>query len=274
MFSDALWKTQTALHGKNNNMLLPCLLVGATGTMVLYKHFTDEEDGDPIKHFLLLIMIHMLPLVFLEMKILACPDPMAMLSRFGVKVLLMHACFLGLRVLAWLLLGIGLSGMWNLIGFLAVCGVLHSGFNFCLADLRAHEDIGCLLLIAVIGALTTVLLDFQREESFLDMTVFTTYSYIELLSFVPAVWIVYQTAKNKEDTAIVGTASVRRQTAFFFAFLVPFYIKEDLVSAYMVGGDACLAAAGHVVHFLLLLDFACFLLSHTYNSQGAKILWL
>merc|ERR1719163_203116 len=97
--------------------------------MVVYKHFTDDQGGDPIKHFLALIVIQMLPLVFLEIKILSCPDPVAMLSQFGTKVLLMHACFLALRVFAWPLLEVGL-GFCNLIGLVAVCVALRWGFQF------------------------------------------------------------------------------------------------------------------------------------------------
>merc|ERR1719194_336792 len=127
--SNVMWKAQVALHGQANNAALPGLLVGAASVMVVYKHFTDSQGGDPIKHFLALIVIQMLPLVFLQMKILSCPDPVGMLSRFGTKVLLMHAFFLALRVCAWPLLEVGL-GVCNLIGLVFVCIALHFGFQF------------------------------------------------------------------------------------------------------------------------------------------------
>merc|ERR1719386_450362 len=114
MFSHAMWRMQVALHGQSNNAMLPALLVAAASVMVVYKHFTDNQGGDPIKHFLALIVIQMLPLVFLQMKILSCLDPVGMLSRFGIKVLLMHTCFLTLRVFAWPLLEIN-NGFCNLI---------------------------------------------------------------------------------------------------------------------------------------------------------------
>merc|ERR1719235_2921273 len=114
MLAHAMWRTQVALHGQGNNVTLPGLLIGSASVLVVYKHFTDEQSGDPITHFLALIVIQMLPLVFLQMKILSCPDPVGMLSRFGSKVLLMHGCFLTLRVLAWPLLEVGL-GFCNVI---------------------------------------------------------------------------------------------------------------------------------------------------------------
>jgi len=277
MLADAMWRVQTALHGKSNNATLPAVLVGAASILVVYKHFTDAQGGDPIKHFLALIVIQMLPLVFLEVKILSCSDPVAMLSRFGSKVLLMHACFLSLRVLAWPLLEVGL-GWCNLLGLVAVCGALHWGFGFRCSKIAAHLDICGLLLLAVVGALGTEFLDFQRQANLLECTIFTASSYMEILAFVPAVWMVHQsTKKNDDDVYDFETTTVQTQATFFFAFLVPFYVMEDVISAFRVGGEEPMAALGHVVHFLLLLDFACFLLSHIYNPdkvKGGFLRWL
>jgi len=277
MLADTRWRAQMALHGQSNNATLPAVLVAAASVMVVYKHFTDEQAGDPIKHFLALIVIQMLPLVFLEMKILSCPDPVAMLSRFGTKVLLMHACFLALRVVAWPLLEVGL-GLCNLAGLLGACAALYFGFGFRLSRMSAHWDVGGLLVLAVAGGLVTELLDFNRQASLLECTIFTASSYMEILAFVPAVWMVHQTVKKNDDSYISETSTVQTQATFFFSFLVPFYVMEDVISAFRVVGEGeSLAAFGHIVHFLLLLDFACFLLSHIYNPdkvQGSFLRWL
>jgi len=276
MLSNAMWRAQVALHGQGNNAMLPALLVGASSIMVVYKHFTDEQYGDPIKHFLCLIVIQMLPLVFLQMKILACPDPIGMLSRFGTKVLLMHACFLALRICAWPMMEIN-NGFLNVLAFVLVCVALHWGFKFRCMSILSHLDIGCLVLLAGAGALGTSLLDFYTNPnlaSLLEHSIFTASSYIEILAFVPGVWMVYQSVKKNDDECISEAGNVQTQATFFFAFLVPFYIMEDIVSAYRVGG---LAAIGHIVHFLVLLDFACFLLSHVHNPDkvpGSLFRWL
>jgi hypothetical protein len=276
MLSEAMWRTQVALHGQGNNVTLPAVLVAAASVLVVYKHFTDEQSGDPIKHFLALVVIQMLPLIFLQMKILSCPDPVGMLSHFGTKVLLMHGCFLALRVLAWPLLEVGL-GACNLIGLVVVCVALRWGFNFRCASIRHHIDIGGLLLLAMLGALATELLDFKRQENLLECTIFTASSYMEILSFVPAVWMVQKMVKKSDDVATSTAENVQHQAAFFFAFLIPFYIMEDVISAFRVGGIEPLAAVGHIVHFLLVLDFACFLMSHIYNPDkvpGSFLRWL
>jgi len=268
--SDTMWRTQVLLHGQGNKATVPGLLVGAASLMVVYRHFTDDvQTGDPIKHFLALIVIQMLPLVFLQMKILSCPDPVGMLSRFGTKVLLMHACFLTLRVCAWPLLEVGL-GFCNLIALALACVALRFGFGFSVASIAAQWDIGCLLLLAVGGGLLTELLDFHRAASLLECTLFTAGSYMEILSFVPAVWMVHKSVKKNDDEQIPETDAVQNQAMFFFSFLVPFYIMEDVVSAFRFGGDEPLAAFGHIVHFLVLLDFACFLLSHIYNPDKVQ----
>jgi len=270
MLANAMWQTQQALHGKSNNVTLPALLVGSASAMVVYKHFMDVEGGDPTKQFLALIVIQMLPLVFLEMKILACPDPVGMLSQFGAKVLLMHACFLALRVCAWPLLEVGL-GFCNLLGLVAACGALYVGFRSQFINLQSHLDVCGLLLLAVVGALFTELLDFQRQASLLECTIFTASSYMEILAFVPAVWMVHQTATKKNDDApVAGPDEVETQGSLFFAFLVSFYIMEDVVSAYRVGGVDALAATAHIVHFVLLLDFSCFLLARIYNPDKVQ----
>merc|ERR1719440_785032 len=91
--------------------------------------------------------------------------------------------------------------------------------------------------------------------------------------------MVYKDVKKNddEDKKCCETGSVQAQASFFFAFLVPFYIMEDVISAFRVGGLEPLAALGHIVHFLVLLDFACFLLSHIYNPdkvQGSFLSWI
>jgi len=274
MLSNDMWLSQVALKGQSNKARLPALLVAATSIVVVYKHFTDEEDVESTKHFLALIVIQMLPLVFLQMKILSCPDPIGMLSRFGTKVLLMHACFLALRVCAWPLLEIS-NGFFNLLALVLVCVALHCGFQFRCASMSSHLDLGCLLLLAAAGTLCTEFVDFHKADIW-ERIIFTASSYIEILAFVPGVLMMmtmYKSVKKNDDERISEPTSAQTQAGFFFAFLVPFYIMEDLMSAYRIGGLEPLAAIGHIVHFLVVLDFACFLLapysqslkSHAYN---------
>eukprot|EP00440_Ansanella_granifera_P065230 gb/GFBE01070738.1/.p1 GENE.gb/GFBE01070738.1/~~gb/GFBE01070738.1/.p1 ORF type:complete len:285 (+),score=78.15 gb/GFBE01070738.1/:1-855(+) len=278
MLSQAMWSTQQALHGKNN-AALPAILVGAASLLLIGCHAVDEQGGDPTKTFLALVIVQMLPLVFLEMKILSCPDPISMLSRFGTKVLLMHAAFLVLRVCTWPLLEVGM-GVCNVIGLLCACAALHFGFCFRFfmsASWKQNFDVCGLIALAAAAAVVTELLDFNSPYAMLERTIFTASSYIEILAFMPAVWMVHQEAKKNDDLLDGPAPDTEKQAAFFFSFLVAFYILEDVISAFRIADIVPLAAGGHVVHFLLLLDFACYMLAHIYNPdklQGRLLRWL
>jgi len=79
--------------------------------------------------------------------------------------------------------------------------------------------------------------------------------------------MVQQAVKKNDDTYAGSDQVVQTQAKFFFTFLVSYYVMEDVISAFRIGAVAPLAAAGHIVHFLLLLDFACFLLAKIYNPD-------
>jgi hypothetical protein len=277
MLANAMWQIQQLLHGKST-AALPCTLVLLASILTVYCHATDHSGSDPTKTFLALIVVQMLPLVFLEMKILSCPDPVAMLSVFGTKVLLMHSMFLSLRVCAWPLLEVGM-GLCNLVGLLAVCAALRFGFHFrfSVAALQEQLDIIGLVSLGFLAAIGTELLDFQAAHSLLERVIFTSSSYIEILSFVPAVWMVHQSAKKSDDIVSTRGANVQTQASCFFTFLVTFYVLEDVLSAFRIGGQDHLAALGHIVHFLLLLDFSCFLLAYIYNPERSHrqlLVWM
>eukprot|EP00435_Cladocopium_sp_Y103_P015501 s1566_g3.t2 len=189
-------------------------------------------------------------------------------------VLLMHACFLALRVCTWPLLEVGI-GVCNLIGLLGVCAALYLGFGFRFSSLLCQTDLLALVLLAVGSAFLTEVVDFYNHQSLLESTIFTSANYIEILAFVPAVWMVHTTVKKGEDWSSI-TAAKESQASAFFTFLVLFYVMEDLFSAYRLGFNEPFGAVGHIVHFLLLLDFACFLLAHIYNPDklsGSLLRW-
>merc|ERR1719401_1188175 len=93
--------------------------------------------------------------------------------------------------------------------------------------------------------------------------------YIELLAFVPAVWTVCRPdatggGQVRASTDVIDT---RKRTVAFFAFLIGFYITEDVIGGFKLIWDLPLAACGHAAHFLLLLDFAVYLLAHLYDPE-------
>lgn len=277
MIANALWRANDLLHGKNT-AALPVLLLSSAGVLVVYRHMTQEYDGsDPIKTFLALIVLQMLPLVLIEVKILRCDDPVGLLSKFGPKVFLMHTCFLLLRVCCHPFTEVG-TGAYNFVGFVAALITMHVGFKhkWSCRSLWEHRDVGCLAALAAIAAVMTTELDeyfrhdhLTMKQKFLWDAASAASDYIELLAFVPAVWSVYRPSKVL-DSIQDSEADRQRSASAFFAFLVAFYFMEDIFNAVSIASAFPLAACGHVAHFLLLLDFTAFLLAHVYNPQKLK----
>lgn len=268
------------LHSSNSFALPGTLLLSAM-SLVVYKHVSDEREGfDNLKTFLVLIVIQMVPLIVLEMKILSCLDPVELLSRFGPKVLLMHASFLMLRVLGHVFHEHG-ALYWNVAWLIGACVALRKGFGLrcSLASIYEHRDVWVLVLLALLTAAGTQYLDAQfsatRTKDFMEFTVATGSDYIEILAFVPAVWRVFQ--KHTHVVSQRDTSDPRMRALMFFTFLICFYFTEDILSAFELLRVIPLAAAAHVAHFLLLLDFAGFVLAHIYNPEklkGELLRWL
>eukprot|EP00931_Biecheleriopsis_adriatica_P005104 TRINITY_DN106662_c0_g1_i1.p1 TRINITY_DN106662_c0_g1~~TRINITY_DN106662_c0_g1_i1.p1 ORF type:complete len:294 (-),score=43.95 TRINITY_DN106662_c0_g1_i1:52-870(-) len=259
---------QKSLHSKTGNLVFPGALIGAASLLLVYCHATATNEADnSSKIFLGLIVIQMLPLLFLELNITSCPDPAAMLAVFGTKVLLLHGCFLMLRVAAWPLMEVGI-GWSNVLGAAAVLIVLHCGFRFkwALASVVEHYDTLCLVLLGAGGAFVTEVMGDHSPRELLETTIHTASSYIEVLGFVPAVWMVYQSTKKSDDVTRTKGIDLKRQALSFVAFLISFYTFEDLVTAWKIKDFAGMAAAGHMVHFLMLLHFASFLLTNVQRA--------
>jgi len=247
-----------AIHGDISSKVLPAVLILAAMSLLIYCHAIGDGDYAS-KVFLGLILIQILPLAFLEFKVVSCPDPVGMLSLFGTKVLLLHGCFLLLRVLAWPLMEVGF-GWSNVIGLISVLAILRLGFRFKLESCASHFDVLGLVVLAGCAAIVTEMLDFGTTHSFLEQTIHTSSSYIEILGFVPAAWMVYQSAKKSDDVTGTGGANLFQQTALFCTFLLGFYVFEDLATAWHIRSLSGLAAAGHIVHFLMLAHFVSFLI--------------
>merc|ERR1719335_1692976 len=249
--------------------------------MIVHAHMYSDDPRDPLKTFLSLIILEMLPLLCVEVKILQCEDPVNLFCKFGPKVLLMHASFLLLRVCCHPFAEIG-SGLYNLFGLVAACFTLHFGFKYQLSlqSIRENRDVWCLLCLAGMAGWLTQELDeyfekqsdpeYHRDSQYIfERVIATTSDYIEVLAFVPAVWIVYRTGKVLDPLQLPKSSS-KRKTSFLFAFLIAFYFTEDVLTAISLGAEVPLVAAGHVIHFLLVLDFACFLLAHIYDPEKLK----
>lgn len=293
MLGKTIFQMQGKLHS-TNGFVLPCALMLSASALLLYSHVSDSESSDPVKKFLFMILLQMLPLVIVETKIMSCLDPVAALSNFGPKVMLMHVAFLTVRVIG-LFAGTPGASYWHVVHLIAACIVLCKGLGFRLSlrSVIANRDVLCLVLLAVVAAVFTEGLEmivaweykkrsFFRMKKVLRLTLAASADYMEVLALVPAVWMVYQ--KETQSSSVLESmwsspqvdSDPRKRTLCLFAFLLGFYFIEDVVSA-VTYRSYLFIAGGHLVHYFLLLDCAGYILAHLYDPEklkGQLLRWL
>jgi len=224
-----------------------------------------------------------LPLVALEMKIMSCADPVGLFCKFATPVTLVHAVFLAMRLCMYaksetkdlVIAAVGFAG--------ALVAVFKGYRQHWSCVFRCPGMLG-LVGLAFLAAAATTYVDaylnpYPQWKNTWDKLFFkafeTSNSYIEILAFVPAVWIVF--TEGKASHWGESTEVTKRTSTVFFVFLVCFYLAEDLYNAYQVWDVFQAASVAHVVHFTLLLDFGIYVLAHIYNQDqlvGSLRKWL
>jgi len=268
------WQTQDILHKKPQ--AVPGTLLLLASSLVVYRHMTHSAYGhesDILKTFLAMILVQMLPLVALEMKVLSCADPVGLFCKFAMPVTLIHAFFLGMRLIMYsqydsaCLLCSG-------AGFVGALLAIRKGYRQNWLSIVQCSTVWSLISLALVASMCTEALDAYLKpawaaptwETFFSTVIQTSNSYIELVAFVPAVWIVYREDQSNGRLQVESVDTKRISTSFFL-FLVGFYVTEDLLNAYFAYEFSWMASLAHVAHFCLLVDFAMYVLAHVYNPE-------
>jgi hypothetical protein len=256
------------------------------GILVAYRHYEQPklpEKHDHVKSFLAMIVVQMMPLVALELKIMSCADPVGLFCDFARPVTIIHAIFLAMRFCAYPCydhLYLTCSGL----GLLAAIYTLVHGFPSSPKATFHHKCVIGLVSASLLGSLVATwlgdhlssanpaswLLDRIRSVNLLLEVFETSTAYLEIMAFVPAVWMVYREDKATGRHQIEELDSKRTATAFFL-FLVVFYLSEDLLNGVQAWDISGLATAAHIFHFCLLLDVACYCLAHIYNPEKLTV---
>jgi len=277
---DALWKTQ----GTRDSVVLPSLLLTTVACLAMYQHAAGEEDTT-VRNFLLKLLLAMLPLVALEKRLLACARPVELFLALSTKVLLMHTSSLALQTLSGFIVT-GDTGVVTPMVFvtLAAAGLLLLtvfGFRPGPACIWGHRDVWCVGVLACLAAAGTELAEVFLSDGlqvwvfwntswyrhkYLKLALVTASEYIEILTFAPALWMAFRSGPGA-GTGSPDIALARRRAVALFTFMVMYYLSEDVLNACELALDFPPAAAGHVVHFLLVLDFATFVLAHLYDPD-------
>merc|ERR1719502_1336458 len=125
------------------------------------------------------------------------------------------------------------------LGFLACLIIMVCGYHLrpSLSCLTQYKDVGCLALLAVCAALGTEAIDatfrgMPPSTELMQLALQDASDYIELLAFVPALWV--GKGVMMEST---GLANVQKRAVLLCSFLVFFYFTEDVFSAIELAYD-------------------------------------
>merc|ERR1719245_2566008 len=201
---------------------------------------------------------------------------------------MMHVAFLMMR---WsgTLWGVQLDHFrFDAAMLLVACALLPTVFGFRPTHKELLENVDVALLVVAcvsLAALEVRTFDWLRwsnpyhSHRLRQDIIITSSDYIELLAFVPAVRMAYRKGEAAEQDIERISVSQRRALALF-VFMTVFYSMEDVHNAVSIWADLKIAAVGHAIHYLLLLDFAGFLLAHLCDPaklqamQGSFMNWV
>jgi len=290
-------RTQKMIHGGQSNVIIPCAVLIFTCCILLHHQFTAEEHEQPYGKFLLLILAQMAPLAVADVKILRCDAPLHLFSVFSEKVSIMGAAMLTLRVVTDAWLGEDVlyrDAFFMLLAFPIVFGVY--GVRPSRECFEKHFDVACLFVCMFLATLVLQEYDEGLADWWKAMTgqiqgerridIIQNFlgchmsNMIELGVFMPAMWTMLRERPSTHAVPAAEPAGIRLKSICFFGWLLAFYMFEDIVAAWeerRLSPRVCVARVGH---FLLLVDFAAFILGHFFDQQkfdklvGAVTSWM
>jgi len=275
-----LWHINDIMHGGCSS-LVPIAILAAGCSLVVYQHVTAENEFHlSTRFFLSMMVVSMAPLALLEKKLLSCSDPLGLLYKFSGKVVLMQTIQLVLRVGAGAFLQDFVHGHFSTNFILLVSALVLLPTVFGMRPTKKwiveNRDVLLLAALALSLAVATSLVDDYKSQyvstwtrwrmnAFMVHCVTTSSDYLELISFLPAVWMVSRNKELKE----VDVHDARRRAAALIIFLLSFYFLEDIATGawILMGQGMPLVVLAHTAHFLLVVDFALYFSAHLYDPE-------
>lgn len=257
-------------------MGIPSLcLLGLVGLIVHRRVLPKEEDTETLE-FLVNITMPLVPVVLVKWTILKASDRLGLLNFFALKVLIMHMSLFIIRSATTMFVTFaGYSRAALIVDIcmlVGVCLTLSLAFNFSLSSLltNEHRDIKVLHLVALCISLTQTYLSgsTNRTDAIVDLQ-----NAVEAMTFMPALWILCRMDRAIEVFEPVPGNLSRRRAECFFLFVASFFVFEDVVEVVMEYAEVQepFWAAGHALHFTVLLDFGGFFLIQAYAGKSLKV---
>lgn len=263
--------------------VLPSVLLLAAIGMVMYwtfwKNMADPNDYQN-RNFLGFTALQMAIILALKAKIMRCADCVAVLSRTAIKVLLVHACFLFLRLFTIYFID-DLTGFWeydssidtgvNFVALISSLIILNVVFEVQLCSLASfwdHLDVLALLVFAFSCTGYNMYTAPHRLNK-LDIITFLCNS-VECLTYMPAARLITMDIKAETFVPISRHTGQSRAMNYLF-WMLCFYTYEDVINpmlTLMSESAPGILMAAHFVHFGMLMDFAGLFLVAACSPKG------
>lgn len=230
-----------------------------------------------LKEVLLSTVLQCLPLFLIRWKSLESSNRLALLSRFSLKVMLMFFALFINRMLTFpftLTLSHDGEMILNVLYTLAVGAILHVVFEMKWSTLmKEHRDVIGLQIFAFLYACLTTAMFSGSRGFHSGWLVGAFWNAMEICTFMPGVWLILQ--MRKADFALSPFAneaeSSKRHALYLAGFLNVFYLIENIYAPYATSKRWYnpLFVAGHITHYLMVLEFTMFFLWQASFSPAA-----
>eukprot|EP00746_Dinoflagellata_sp_MGD_P025650 gnl/MRDRNA2_/MRDRNA2_160357_c0_seq1.p1 gnl/MRDRNA2_/MRDRNA2_160357_c0~~gnl/MRDRNA2_/MRDRNA2_160357_c0_seq1.p1 ORF type:complete len:299 (-),score=27.92 gnl/MRDRNA2_/MRDRNA2_160357_c0_seq1:127-1023(-) len=268
------------------NKVVPSVLTLTVAALTMHRAMTEKRGEIPVKNLLISILIQAAPLCALKLKLVGSSNRLALLSRTASKVLFMYITVLVLRVTLIPLVHSS-SGhtardseyaspmdYWVnallLVNAVYIMGVVCE-FKWTTFGFMGHTDVAVLHVLGLVH--TCILMPVVRNIEGMKHGLLWVMEYansMEMLAYMPAVWMLFSMDQSLLSFEPLSQAVSQQQATWFLLWLSAFSFYEDFIAASMSGVYDLHFAAGHVLHFLMLLDFSLLFFQQAYFSKAAK----
>lgn len=258
----------------------------ALGVYQVHQSHGKKEDEVVIwTQYYVQISLQLASVIILKFKVKWASGRMTLFKTFGLKVLLMHTIFLGIRTVfhpiddQYEQLGDWRTNSLALIIATGTLCTMKGNWSSLNAFGGENRDVTILLIIAVGWAFNQWFFhDCCGPQKFdqrvvLD-NVIRVATNLEVLCFMPAVWMIISMGSSMSFfspmESVSDVSDAKRFTMFFNIFLGLYYLYEDVITMpeWMLE-DHC-AMAWMFFHFIMILDLVGFFSYHVYDAGASK----
>jgi len=271
----SLLRLQKSFRG-TDSIVLPTTMLFLGASLLAYQYFTDvHNELSAARIFLTKLLVSMAPLVILELQVPKCVDPVGLFAKFSTKVMLMHVLFLALRSVPTFMYDSETDVHrfdWTML--VIACVLLPTVFGFRPTPRGIWEHLGVFLLAfacMLMAILELAVMEPQifqatflnyRRVRLIKAILFTSADFVEILAFVPAVWMALRRGGQATEQGASNVFLGQKRAFTMSVFIIAFHGVEDIIQAVALwNASMYLVMLGHMSHYLLILDFAGFLLA-------------